>query len=796
MSCRPSQRWTSACDWETRARLRCREGRRDALEAGEVLLYPSVGSQTRHQVQQLLVRPLQTFTPISERRADSKYAALQQGRRFSVNSMVQLDPAFASNNAFGITFDGTATYAIPPFPASEHALPPPPPPYMEASPMTSTSGQVLTPVMVFTPLPLPFGAHHYPGFGEPFSPSQLGAFAYSPSAMHQPPSADPQSQYSQAQYSQTHSAPMEQHYIAASPHPSPPQPQFTPNATSQELVSPSSPSLPHHHGHPSTPPPANTPQDAFSTPPKQTIPTSSSASPPPPPGAPQKQRASPTKDQPKPCDVWTCFRPTFCELAPCGCRICREHLGSVIRGAVHETVAGDEASKSGRKKYFVCVACQAKSITSGPVRVDSPSPSSKIAAEAKEETLEKFKISYLHIQPAINATPPTPTPLAASFPNVNTAALPSAEQPEMPLAVPSQQQSLPIQQPFAPQSHLAPQPQPQLQPQLHQPQYQLPMPPPPPQGHFLPQPYAESSPSLRDLPPHQLQHFGIPPLPPRFDASPPQQRHQPLPQESPSFAEPAFGGSPSPRVHPDRRARSFSVPQPSSLPPRPRASPPRAATGANATRVDGASGRWTPGSSPKNSIRRLQQRSADFAVGVGAGGGGGAGSVASASMRWQDPRGPKTDPSEPYQLQKPLWPVIKVENVSRAIEAMTCSLEEAELMIFDARRRSLSRRRSRTWRPGFPRVVYRMRRMSSLRSTSFFIGKLLLTRRARISRLEANLSSLALFLCSRSGPPDVLYLTAILRWLRFRSPTTSSSPWIASNSATEPSGSSGRGAAS
>lgn len=31
--------------------------------------------------------------------------------------------------------------------------------------------------------------------------------------------------------------------------------------------------------------------------------------------------------------------------------------------------------------------------------------------------------------------------------------------------------------------------------------------------------------------------------------------------------------------------------------------------------------------------------------------------------KWHDPRGPKDDPNEPYQLAKPLWPLIKVENV-------------------------------------------------------------------------------------------------------------------------------------
>ena len=75
---------------------------------------------------------------------------------------------------------------------------------------------------------------------------------------------------------------------------------------------------------------------------------------------------------PPPCAVWNCFRPTFCELAPCGCRICREHLGKVIRGAKIEAEQGVEGEA--KKKRFECVACRAKSHTMGPASCETSSP--------------------------------------------------------------------------------------------------------------------------------------------------------------------------------------------------------------------------------------------------------------------------------------------------------------------------------------------------------------------------------------------------------------------------------------
>ncbi|KAI5480997.1 hypothetical protein MNV49_006183 [Pseudohyphozyma bogoriensis] len=52
--------------------------------------------------------------------------------------------------------------------------------------------------------------------------------------------------------------------------------------------------------------------------------------------------------QVQPCSVFSCFASTFCILQPCGCRLCRDHLGTVIRGAQPDE--GDE-------KRFDCVAC-------------------------------------------------------------------------------------------------------------------------------------------------------------------------------------------------------------------------------------------------------------------------------------------------------------------------------------------------------------------------------------------------------------------------------------------------------
>ncbi|SGY41748.1 BQ5605_C003g02547 [Microbotryum silenes-dioicae] len=66
-------------------------------------------------------------------------------------------------------------------------------------------------------------------------------------------------------------------------------------------------------------------------------------------------------DPPCACMVEHCIHPTFCELAPCGCKICREHLGSIIRSS--RFVGTDEQGR--RTKLFKCLACQTDSFTIG-----------------------------------------------------------------------------------------------------------------------------------------------------------------------------------------------------------------------------------------------------------------------------------------------------------------------------------------------------------------------------------------------------------------------------------------------
>ncbi|SCV66888.1 BQ2448_5534 [Microbotryum intermedium] len=66
-----------------------------------------------------------------------------------------------------------------------------------------------------------------------------------------------------------------------------------------------------------------------------------------------------TVDPPRACMVEHCLHPMFCELAPCGCRICREHLGSIIRAS--RVVGADEQGR--RTKAFKCLSCQTESFT-------------------------------------------------------------------------------------------------------------------------------------------------------------------------------------------------------------------------------------------------------------------------------------------------------------------------------------------------------------------------------------------------------------------------------------------------
>lgn len=67
------------------------------------------------------------------------------------------------------------------------------------------------------------------------------------------------------------------------------------------------------------------------------------------------------------CSKCDCFRPTFAVISPCGCTLCRDHLGSVIRNVtLIDEGAVSPRGKELKKKYFECVACGKKSLTVEP----------------------------------------------------------------------------------------------------------------------------------------------------------------------------------------------------------------------------------------------------------------------------------------------------------------------------------------------------------------------------------------------------------------------------------------------
>ncbi|GAA6064430.1 hypothetical protein JCM10212_005309 [Sporobolomyces blumeae] len=71
------------------------------------------------------------------------------------------------------------------------------------------------------------------------------------------------------------------------------------------------------------------------------------------------------------CTVPDCPFPRFCFLSPCGDTICRDHLGSVIRGAQSETrvavdVDGHETERVAR--VYECVKCHRRSEMASPTR--------------------------------------------------------------------------------------------------------------------------------------------------------------------------------------------------------------------------------------------------------------------------------------------------------------------------------------------------------------------------------------------------------------------------------------------
>lgn len=396
--------------------------------------------------------------------------------------------------------------------------------------------------------------------------------------------------------------------------------------------------------------------------------------------------------QPKPCDVWTCFRPTFCQLAPCGCTICREHLGSVIRGAQiieqdstataeHDSKGKDvnSATTVQKKKVFTCVSCRAKSVTAGPAAYKKSQQQTQtqpqqqqshaennqaIAGDDALTTFGEFSIHYPHHEPGIALPPGT---VFAELPQNVSPDSPFRTTDQMPFTAPNPvaDQSLTVD--MSAGENIGP----------HGNNQQIefrssPMPPgAEPSGgsrldlDSLPQIPSLASPPFLAAPDSTYDSSGMQMVGQEFDNSMthPLSVYAPWPSPPPPFGAAPFRPPPPPQMYPhatpmqqspvsqrDRRgsqsaysnrrparSRAFSVPFPSSagLPARPtsfRDSTMSIAPGATASK-----GELTMTRTYSARRSATHHRSVDL-------------------TRWNGPSTSSID-------QAPLWPVIKIENV-------------------------------------------------------------------------------------------------------------------------------------
>ncbi|KAK4057362.1 hypothetical protein OIO90_001430 [Microbotryomycetes sp. JL221] len=119
---------------------------------------------------------------------------------------------------------------------------------------------------------------------------------------------------------------------------------------------------------------------------------------------------------PKPCDVWTCFNPTFCLLNACGCKLCREHLGSVIRGSRSTFSCGGEGEHDTgvHRKVFTCVACHTEAVRAVPAGSTVLEEGGGSHRDEKQDDVgaddKNFSVQYLYNPPVGYATSTSAVP--------------------------------------------------------------------------------------------------------------------------------------------------------------------------------------------------------------------------------------------------------------------------------------------------------------------------------------------------------------------------------------------------
>ncbi|BGP34788.1 hypothetical protein JCM10296v2_006610 [Rhodotorula toruloides] len=372
--------------------------------------------------------------PVQQYWSSLQHPSVPPTRRSSTG-MVSLSPNFTSPNATSASFNGTASFAPLPFPPSEHPLPPPPdqnpvspvsttadgasphdksgppPPYSEQPNLTehqaAIPGVVLfqQPIVPAVPPPMPatsFGLARPPSHPQP---------VYAPILTPWPPVP---LRHIDAYLAGAHPYPQVYPSVPGYPllvptaMPSPPAPLMYPIGSEhvahiEPRVEPSPPQA-QVAPMPVAPIPIPAPAPLPLAPPSDM--TTAAAT-----------YGSPTETTLGACMHPGCYAPVFCELSPCGCRLCRDHLGWVIRNArtldvdANRFLNPNEAkeSKAKTKKVFRCVSCGAESRQAEPPSRRTASSSTQHIASASsgvaQEDFRSFSIKYFSSGPTPYAPP-------------------------------------------------------------------------------------------------------------------------------------------------------------------------------------------------------------------------------------------------------------------------------------------------------------------------------------------------------------------------------------------------------
>lgn len=356
--------------------------------------------------------------------------------------MVSLSPNFTSPNTTSVSFSGTASFAPLPFPPSEHPLPPPPPgfasaasanadtspphdksgpppPYSEQPNVTeqqaAAPGVVLFPQPVLPAVPAPLPAASFDPARSPSLPQQM----YAPILTPWPPVP---LRHIDAYLAGTHAYP--QVYPVAQPYPvfvptsmpSPPASLIYPIGSEHvtQVAPRIDPSPPQGAAIPVAPVPVQQPLP-LAQPSAMVTATS--------------MYGSPTETTVGACMHPGCYAPVFCELSPCGCRLCRDHLGWVIRNVrtldvgANKFIGPKEAkeTKNKTKKVFRCVSCGAESSKAEPPSRHTPESKPTTSEQrdaggssgAAHEDFRSFSIKYF-------SSGPTPYASSAEEPAEDT----------------------------------------------------------------------------------------------------------------------------------------------------------------------------------------------------------------------------------------------------------------------------------------------------------------------------------------------------------------------------------------